>query len=99
MNRYRIRMLGKNTITLPTPPMMPFTTRSFKAPSLISPLTVSPMKLTSISIHACGYAPNEKVVLNIIHIRSRKIGKPNTLLVTTASIIVVFLFCSLFPGV
>ena len=98
MNRYNISIFGRNTITLPTPPIIPLTTRSLRAPSLIMPLTVSPMNATRLSIHSCGYAPKENVVLNMSHIRNRNIGNPKTLLVTTESIIVVFLFCSLLPG-
>ncbi len=99
MNRYSIRIFGKKTITLPTPPIIPFTTRSLRGPSLIRELTAPLISVTKDSIHSCGYAPNENVALNIIHMSSKKIGNPNTLLVTMESMIAVFLFCSLLPGV
>ena len=84
-----MRILGRKTATEPTPPMMPFTIKSFNAPSLIIAPTTSPSQPKPASIHSCGYAPRVKVLQNITNIRSRNKGIPNHLCVTTLSIIEV----------
>ena len=88
-------MLGRNTITPPTPPITPSMSISFTGPSGMYVLMRSPINPTPASIQSIGYCPMVKVAQNISHIMNMKIGNPNSLLVTTASIIAVVLASSL----
>ena len=54
MHRKSIRILGRNTITPPTPPMMPSTIRSLRAPSgIVLPMS-EPKASTPASIQPIG---------------------------------------------
>ena len=63
MNIYSSMMLGRNTRTLPTPPMIPSTIRSLSQPSAMNEETNAPKFCTSHSIHLIGYSPITKVPL------------------------------------
>ena len=52
MKRYSMSMLGRNTATAPTPPMMPSTTRSRRAPSPMTPPMVWPSHAKADSSHS-----------------------------------------------
>ena len=54
MKKKRIRILGKKTITPPTPAITPFTNKSFKGPSGIIPATQLPRASTPASIQSIG---------------------------------------------
>ena len=86
MKKNKIRMLGRKTITPPTPLMMPSTIRLRSDPSAIKFVTVSLSQLTPLSIHPAGMAPSVKVAWNITHINSRKTGSPQILSVMMRSI-------------
>ena len=90
-------MLGRKTSTLPTPPMIPSTTRSFSQPSFIVEATNAPTCSTSHSIHCIGYSPKRKVDWNTTYRRKKKIGNASHLLVITASSLSVNVFLRFFP--
>ena len=54
INKNSINMLGKNTITPPTPPITPSMIRSWMAPSGINFPKKSPSNDTPLSIHSIG---------------------------------------------
>src|SRR5574344_1993638 len=89
IKRYNMRILGRNTMTPPTPPTMPSTTKSLSTPLGNVVFSSSENQPTSESIHPIGYLPNEKVHSNMIPTKKRKIGKPRYLLVTNLSIVFV----------
>ena len=82
-----INIFGKKTITPPTPPITPSTTKSFNGPAGIMPSIAEDSQLTPNSIQCIGYAPTSKVAQKMANIISKNIGKPNSRLVTKASII------------
>ncbi len=84
-------MLGRKTITPPTPPITPSSSRSLNGPSGICVPRNSESQLTPSSIQPMGYAPIWNVAQNISHITSRNSGKPKSLLVTNESMILVVL--------
>ena len=81
-----IRMFGRNTSTLPTPAIMPSTSRSLNHPTGRSVPILSPIHATPASIQSIGYWPMVKVHQKIKYSSARKIGKASHLLVTTESI-------------
>ena len=85
IKKYRIMMLGRNTSTLPTPAMMPSTTRSLSQPSAISEPTFSPSQATAQSIQSIGYWPMVKVAQKMNQRSRIKMGKAAHWLVTMAS--------------
>ena len=89
IKKYRIRMLGRKTRTLPAPAMRPFTTRSFSQPSVMMAPTPSPNLPTSHSIQSIGYCPKEKVAWKITYRNRMKMGKASQRFVTSASILSV----------
>ena len=97
MNRYRRRIFGRKTSTLPTPPMIPFTTRSLNQPSCINDAVTELKTETIHSIHLIGYSPSTKVPLNTRYSMTKNNGKAAHLLVTTASIFSVIVVLRLFP--
>ena len=99
MKKKRISIWGRKTITPPTPLMTPSTSRSRSDPSGMASETHSPSHSTPLSIHPIGISPNEKVIWNIAHISSRKIGKPHILWVMMRSIRAALRFLSAVPGV
>ena len=75
MNRYRRRILGKKTSTLPTPPIIPLTIRSFSQPPVIVDATKAPNFSTIHSMHIIGYSPMTNVPLNTRYSNVMNIGK------------------------
>ncbi len=86
-----MRMLGRNTITPPTPPIIPSTRRSFNGPSGMKLRTKFPICSTPHSIHCMGYSPSLNVASNMNHMKKINMGNPSTLWVTKRSIICVLL--------
>ena len=86
IQKNRINMFGRKIITLPTPAIIPFITRSFKRLSERKLSSNAEIPSTPMPIHSMGYAPNEKVNWNIAHIKNIKIGNPINLCVSTRSI-------------
>ena len=78
-------MLGKKTITPPTPPIMPSINISFNGPSPIWLLIRLPNASTNHSIPIIGYSPSTKVPSNMIYMKRKKMGYPHTRCVTMAS--------------
>ena len=95
MNRYRSRMFGRKTSTLPTPPMTPSIIISLNHPSAMADDTNAPNDSTIHSIHLIGYSPITNVPLNTRYSSRKKIGNANHLCVTIESILSVIplLFC------
>ena len=54
MKKYNIKILGKNTITPPTPEIIPSTIKSLIGPSLMFSPMKAPNKLTPASIQSIG---------------------------------------------
>ena len=94
IQKYRIRILGRKTITLPTPPMIPSTSISFSGPSLIVSLMKLPNKSTNHSIAIIGYSPMVNVPSNIRYINRKKIGNPHILCMKMESNTFVVCCCS-----
>ncbi len=69
-------MLGRKTITPPTPPITPLTNKSFQKGEEIFWLTELPNQVIPLSIQFMGYCPIEKVEKNISQIKNKKIGNP-----------------------
>ena len=76
IQKYRIKMFGRKTITPPTPPTIPSTSISFNGPSDILLRIKSPICSTSHSIPIMGYSPSTNVPSNIKYINRKKIGYP-----------------------
>ncbi|MBA7554506.1 hypothetical protein ES705_47127 [subsurface metagenome] len=75
----RIRIFGRNTITLPTPLTIPSARSAFNGPSGITPFNQPENQPIIISSHCIGNLPNSNVEKNIINITMKKIGNPNSL--------------------
>ena len=86
MQKKRIRMLGKNTMTLPTPAITPSKSNSLIRDSGRMLSTTPENPPITASIHCMGYSPRVKVDWNIIQINKIKMGNPTNLLVRTRSI-------------
>ena len=76
IQKYRIRILGRKTITPPTPPTIPSTSISFNGPSDMLLRIKSPICPTSHSIPIIGYSPRTNVPSNIKYMKRKKIGYP-----------------------
>ena len=92
-------MLGRNTITPPTPPTIPSTTMSFSTPSGMTRWSAVLSHATALSIQSIGYCPTTNVAQNIRNIMAKKIGKPMNLFVARTSRICVRRFPLRVPGV
>ena len=95
MQKNRIMMCGKNTITLPTPPITAPSIKSRRGPAGKYVSTRPPIHPTRLSIHCSGYSPTVNVSQNIKKINPKNIGSPNQRLVRTLSILCCKDFCSL----
>ena len=94
MQKYKIKIFGKKTITAPTPPIIPSISKSLNGPSAILLRNKSPICSTSHSIPIIGYSPMTNVPSNIRYIKRKKIGNPQTRWVTIESSTFVVCACS-----
>ena len=85
MKKYRMRICGRNTITLPTPAMAPSTMSERSEPSAMWLSTKLPSHATPVSIQSIGYCPSENVVWNITNSNRKKMGKPTYLFESMSS--------------
>ena len=85
MHRYNINIFGKNTMTPPTPPMIPLATRSLMGPSGMVLWTKLESASTPALIQSIGNCPSENVSQKMKNIMSKNSGYPNILLVNRVS--------------
>ena len=81
-------MLGRNTITPPTPPMMPSTSSDFRGlllPAGQRPLMAPPSQPKPWSIRSISGLPRLKVRVKTTYMRVRKMGTPQTGCMATRS--------------
>ncbi len=76
MKKKRIRILGRNIMTLPTPSIIPCMIRFLNDPSIMDASSHPESKLIPESSQSIGYCPNSKVEKNMTNIKKRKIGYP-----------------------
>ncbi len=89
------RILGRNTSTPPTPPIMPSVRRDLNQLSLPAgqnPAIVLPAQSKNRSSQPIGYSPILNVIKKTRYINIRKIGSPRTRFITTASIMSLVLW-------
>jgi len=90
MARNKSRMLGRNTMTPPTPPMMPSTRSDLRAlsePFGHQPTIWAPNQPNPSSIHFMGGSPSVKVSWKTRYISPMNMGMPRRRFVATASIL------------
>jgi hypothetical protein len=79
IKRKRIIILGRKTITPPTPPIIASARKSLTIPGGNKPEIIPERLLKPISIHDFGYPPSLNVVKNVSHMKKTKIGIPRYL--------------------